>query len=62
LSRTTFRAASMGGKLMFGGVLKQLVAGIGPGVLAAVLSGRGEPSEPRARVGASRGHGNGNQR
>ena len=30
-SRTTFKAASIGGRFALGGLLKQLVAGIGPG-------------------------------
>jgi hypothetical protein len=41
-SRTTFKAASIGGRFAFGGLLKQLVAGIGPGMIAAVLSGNRE--------------------
>ena len=32
-SRTTFKAASIGGRFALGGFLKQLVAGIGPGIL-----------------------------
>ena len=41
-SRTTFKAASLGGRFALGGFLKQLVAGVGPGILAAALGGRGE--------------------
>jgi hypothetical protein len=41
-SRTTFKAASIGGRFALGGFLKQLVAGVGPGILAAALGGRGE--------------------
>jgi len=49
-SRTTFRAATIGGRLAFGGLLKQVLAGIVPGLLAGALS----PSR-------SRDTGNGNQ-
>ncbi len=52
LSRTTFRVAKLGGRFAFGGFLKQLVAGIGPGLIAAALGGG------RARAGE---HGDGNQ-
>ena len=38
-SRTTFKAASIGGRFALGGLVKQLVAGIGPGMIAAALSG-----------------------
>src|SRR4051812_12065356 len=38
-SRTTFKAASIGGRFALGGLLKQLVAGIGPGMIAAALGG-----------------------
>lgn len=41
-SRTTFKAASIGGRFALGGLLRQLVAGIGPGMIAAALGGRGE--------------------
>ena len=41
-SRATFKAASIGGRFALGGFLKQLVAGIGPGLIAAALGGRGE--------------------
>jgi len=37
-SRTTFKAASIGGRFALGGMLKQLVAGIGPGILAGAMS------------------------
>jgi hypothetical protein len=63
-SRTTFRAASFGGKFVLGGLLKQLVGGIGPGILAAAMAGRGGEEEGRSqqsrpRQGGGRG-GNGN--
>lgn len=51
-SRTTFKAASLGGRFALGGLFKQLVAGIGPGILAAAMSGRGDGE------GTSRGNGN----
>ncbi len=38
-SRTTFKAATLGGRFALGGLFKQLVAGIGPGILAAAISG-----------------------
>ncbi|MDB4971329.1 MAG: hypothetical protein JWN44_7018 [Myxococcales bacterium] len=41
-SRTTFKAASMGGKFVLGGFLKQLVAGVGPGFLMAAMGRGGE--------------------
>jgi hypothetical protein len=44
-SRTTFRAAKIGGRFALGGFFKQLVAGIGPGLIAAALGGG------RARAG-----------
>jgi hypothetical protein len=56
-SRTTFKAASIGGKFVLGGFLKQLVGGIGPGILAAALSGRGgeeEGKQSKPRQGGSR--------
>jgi len=37
-SRTTFKAASIGGRFALGGFLKQLVAGIGPGLIAGAMS------------------------
>jgi hypothetical protein len=49
-SRTTFKAASIGGRFALGGFLKQLVVGLGPGILAGAMSS--------ARSGAS---GNGNK-
>lgn len=51
-SRTTFKAASLGGRFALGGFLKQLVAGVGPGILAAALGGREE---------GTRGNGNRDQ-
>jgi hypothetical protein len=47
VSRTTLRAASFGGRVLLGGVLKQLVAGIGPGMLVASLFGGREPTQPQ---------------
>jgi hypothetical protein len=55
-SRTTFKVARLGGRFALGGFLKQLVAGIGPGILAAALGERGhEGAEPRS--GERRGNG-----
>jgi hypothetical protein len=53
-SRTTMRAATLGGRFALGGFLKQLVAGIGPGLIAAALGSQREPV-------AERGNGNRNQ-
>lgn len=44
-SRTTFKAASIGGRFALGGLFKQLVAGIAPAILAAALSRRDDDSE-----------------
>ncbi len=44
-SRTTFKVASIGGRIAFGGLLKQLVVGIGPGMLLAALGDRGRGAE-----------------
>ncbi len=55
-SRATFRAASVGGRFALGGLFKQLVAGIGPGILAAAISGRGDgEGEGPSRGDGSRG-------
>jgi len=66
-SRTTFRAAAFGGRMVIGGFLKQLVAGIGPGMVIAAFTGgrggeRGEHHEPEERPGSSGGDGNPSQR
>jgi hypothetical protein len=45
-SRATFKAASIGGRFALGGFLKQLVGGIGPGLIGAALGGRGEERAP----------------
>lgn len=66
-SRTTFRAASYGGRFVLGRFVKQLVAGIGPGMLAAMVSGRGGESEAGSdksathQSGGAKGSGNGNK-
>jgi len=51
-SRTTFKVASIGGRFAPGGFLKQLVAGIGPGILMGAMSGN------RAQSGSRGGNGN----
>jgi hypothetical protein len=56
-SRTTLKAATIGGRFALGGLLKQLVAGIGPGMIMAAMSGRGAQHE-EAKAG---GNGNGNK-
>lgn len=64
-SRTTFKVATTGTKFALGGLFKQLVTGIGPGILAAALSGvRGEEEPQQAAPATSRrggGNGNGNR-
>lgn len=58
-SRTTFKAASLGGRFVLGSVLKNLVAGVGPGMLFGGGAGeRGERGEPRP---SGNGSGNGNR-
>ncbi len=52
-SRATFKAASVGGRFAVGGLFKQLVAGLGPGLIAAALGGRG--NEETAGGDGSRG-------
>jgi ElaB/YqjD/DUF883 family membrane-anchored ribosome-binding protein len=60
-SRTTFKAATIGGRFVFGGFLKQLIAGIGPGmVLAAVAKRHGQGEASHASGGQGNGNGNGN--
>lgn len=62
LSRTTLRAASIGGRFAFGGFLKQLVAGIGPGLIAAALGGQQQQhsagDEPAGTRDGGKGNGN----
>ena len=53
-SRTTFKAAKVGARFAFGGVLKQLVAGIGPGMVMAAMGGSSSKS-------GGNGNGNGNK-
>lgn len=55
-SRTTFKAASIGGRFALGGLFKQLIAGVGPGLIAAVMSGReeeGGQSQQQKKSGTS---------
>jgi hypothetical protein len=59
-SRTTLRAATIGGRFAFGGLLKQLVAGIGPGMIIAAMSGGAEQHDGGASRKSSGGKGNGN--
>jgi hypothetical protein len=48
ISRTTFRLAQLGIRLAFGGALKQLIAEVGPGLLANTLTGeKPEANTPR---------------
>jgi hypothetical protein len=53
-SRTTFKAASIGGRFELGGLLKQLVAGIGPGMIAAAL-GAATRGQSQSGDGGKRG-------
>jgi hypothetical protein len=57
-SRATFRAVALGGRFALGGLVKQLVAGIGPGMILAAVTGRGGAVEAPART---EGSGNGNR-
>ena len=62
LSRTTLRVASIGGRFAFGGFLKQLVAGIGPGLIAAALRRQQQQhnagDEPAGTRDGGKGNGN----
>ncbi len=50
-SRTTFKAASLGGRFVLGSVLKNLVAGVGPGMLFGGLGGDRQESSSRPTTG-----------
>jgi hypothetical protein len=41
-SRTTMKVAGLGGRFVLGGFLKQLLAGVGPGIIAAAIGGEEE--------------------
>jgi ElaB/YqjD/DUF883 family membrane-anchored ribosome-binding protein len=60
-SRTTFKAASVGSKFVFGGFLKQLLTGIGPGFVVAAMSGRGGEARTSQTKPQQSGSGNGNK-
>jgi hypothetical protein len=60
-SRTTLKAATLGGRFALGGFLKQLVAGVGPGILAAALGGSGQ-GQSAATESTRGGKGNGGNR
>jgi hypothetical protein len=47
-SRTTLKAAGVGGRLVVAGLMRQLVAGVGPGLLDALI-GNPEQSETEPR-------------
>jgi hypothetical protein len=57
-SRATFKAVSVGGRLVAGGLMRQLAAGIGPALIGAILDGReqsrGEQQEPERRDSGNR--------
>jgi hypothetical protein len=56
-SRATFKAASLGGRLVVGGLVRTLVAGVGPSLIDALVSmGTGERQSENApqRDGGSR--------
>ena len=57
-SRTTFKAAHVGARFALGGLVKQLVAGIGPGMIMAAMGGRGGEQHEDASSGKSGGNGN----
>lgn len=50
-SRATFKVASLGGRLVIGGLMRQLVAGIGPGLIDALV---GPQDESQRRDGGDR--------
>jgi hypothetical protein len=52
-SRATFKAASVGGRLVVGGFLRQLVAGIGPGLIGAILGAQAQAQQQEAPEEAS---------
>jgi hypothetical protein len=54
-SRTTFKAVHLGARFALGGLVKQLMLGIGPGMIMAAMSGRG------AQQAEAGGNGNGNK-
>jgi len=62
-SRTTFKAATFGGRFALGGLVKQLVAGIGPGMIMSAISGArgGSEQQQDKQQQKSGGNGNGNQ-
>jgi hypothetical protein len=59
VSRTTFKIASLGSRVLLGGFLKQVLAGVGPGMLFAAMAGR-EGATQTAEAGGQ-GNGNGNR-
>ena len=59
-SRTTFKAANVGARFALGGFVKQLVSGIGPGMIMAAMSGRGGEQSKSTGSGSKSG-GNGNK-
>jgi hypothetical protein len=56
-SRTTFKAVNIGARFALGGAIKQLLAGIGPGMLLAAIGGASSARSSRS----SGGKGNGNK-
>lgn len=55
-SRTTMRMASVGGRFVLGGFLKQILAGVGPGLIATLTAAAGEPeqSQPKTKRSPAR--------
>lgn len=60
-SRTTMKVATLGGRFALGGFLKQLIAGVGPGILMAALGGERGAQGATPRAG-DKGRGNGGDR
>ncbi|MCU1280982.1 MAG: hypothetical protein JWM53_4528 [bacterium] len=64
-SRTTFKAAAVGGRFALGGLVKQLIGGIGPGMIMAAMTGRreeeGASSQSQSQSQRTPSGGNGNK-
>jgi hypothetical protein len=56
-SRTTMRVAGLGGRFVLGGLIKQLVTGMGPGVLAAMAMNQGEEPHKKSQARPNKGGG-----
>ena len=59
-SRATLKAATLGSRFALGGLVNQLLQGIGPAVILAAIGGRGN-QHPDSSSTRSGGNGNGNR-